>query len=149
MFNPEDFLNQTGDQAMDTKVTPPPVGEYRASADKVEIKTWQKRDDPSVHGLKLVIQWSIDDHAVLALLDREKVTVRQDIMLDVTEQNGLDYGKGKNVTLGRVREAVGLNTPGQPFAPSMIQGRQAKIKVGHRVDGEDIYAEVKGTAKLV
>ena len=82
------------------------------------------------------------------LLGRDKVTVRQGIMLDITDSGGLDMGKGRNIGLGRLREAIGLNTPGQPFSFSMVAGRVAKVNVSHRIDGENIYAEVKGVAKL-
>lgn len=148
MFSPEQFLEMQVTDSNDTKLTPIPVGEYTALPDKVEVKSWAKKDDPSVSGLKLVINWSIDDPAVKELLARDKVTARQDIMLDLTDSGGLDMGKGRNVGLGRLREATGLNTPGQPFSFTMLLGRPAKISVSHRIDGEAIYAEVKGVAKL-
>lgn len=148
MFSPEQFLDMQVTETNDTKLTPIPVGEYIAIAEKVEVKSWQKKDDPSVSGLKLLVTWSVDDGGVKALLGRDKITARQDIMLDLNEGGGLDMGKGKNVNLGRLREAVGLNVPGQPFSFSMVTGRAAKIKISHRVDGEDIYSEVKGVAKM-
>lgn len=148
MFSPEQFLEMQVNESNDTKLTPVPVGEYIAMPDKVEVKSWAKKDDPSVSGLKLVIQWVIDDQAVKELLSRDKVTVSQGIMLDLTEAGGLDMGKGRNVGLGRLREALGLNTPGQPFSFTMLQGRPAKVSISHRIDGEAVYAEVKGVAKL-
>lgn len=148
MFSPEQFLDMQVNETNDTKITPVPVGEYTALIDKVDVKSWQKKDDPSVSGLKLSVLWQIDDEAVKTLLGRDKVTSQQDIMLDLTESGGLDMGKGRNVSLGRLREAVGLNIAGQPFSFSMLTGRMAKVKIGHRVNGEDIYSEVKGTAKL-
>lgn len=148
MFDPNSFLDMQVTETNDTKVTPVPVGEFVAVADKVEVKSWQKKDDPSVGGLKLLVQWAIDDPSVKELLGRDKVTVKQDIMLDITESGGLDMGKGRNVGLGRLREAVDLNKPGQPFSFNMITGRLAKAKVSHRIDGEDIYAEVKAVAHV-
>ena len=146
-FDPNTFLNTTYEEANDTKITPCPVGEYLAVASKVDAKTWASRDG-SQSGVKLVILWEIDDANVKQLLGRDKVTSRQNIMLDLNEAGtGLDLGKGKNVGLGRLREALDLNTPGQAFAFSMIEGRLAKVMVSHRVDGEDIYDEVKKVAK--
>lgn len=142
-FDPTTFLNQTFDEANDTKIIPCPVGEYLAIADKVEVKTWASKDGSS-SGLKAAILWEIQDDNVKKLVDRDKILVPQDQLLDLTEEGNLDFGKGKNVGLGRIREALGLNTPGEPFAFSMIQGRLGKVKVNHRVVGEDIYAEVKG-----
>ncbi len=146
-FDPNTFLNTTYEEANDTKITPCPVGEYLAVASKVDAKTWASRDG-SKSGVKLEILWEIDDANVKQLLGRDKVTSRQNIMLDLNEAGtGLDLGKGKNVGLGRLREALDLNTPGQAFAFSMIEGRLAKVMVSHRVDGEDIYDEVKKVAK--
>ncbi len=144
-FDPNTFLNQSFDEANDTKVVPCPVGEYLALADKVEIKSWAARDGSS-SGLKAEITWDIQDENVKQLLGRDTVKVRQQQMLDLTETGALDFGKGKNVGLGRIREALGLNTPGDPFAFSMIQGRMAKVKVSHRANGEDLYDEVKAIA---
>lgn len=148
MFNPEQFLDMQITESNDTKTIPVPAGEYTAVAEEVKCRQWQSKQDPSKSGLTLDITWSIDDAAVKGLLGRDKVTVRQGIMLDITDSGGLDMGKGRNIGLGRLREAIGLNTPGQPFSFSMIAGRVAKVNVSHRIDGENIYAEVKGVAKL-
>jgi hypothetical protein len=70
-------------------------------------------------------------------------------MLDLNESGtGMDTGKGKNVTLGRLREALGLNQPGTPFSFRQLIGRAAKISVTQRVDGDQIYNDVKGVVKL-
>lgn len=148
MFDPSQFLEQQTSEANDTKLVPIPVGEYTAIVEKVEARQWRKKDDPSVSGVALDNIWEIDDAALKQLLGRDKITVKQGIMLDLTETGGLDMGKGKNVALGKLREAVGLNTPGMPFAPSMLVGRAAKIRVEHRIDGENIYSEVKAVTKL-
>lgn len=147
MFNPDIFLQGAVTEANDTKKIPCPVGEYTAVAEKVEARQWQSKDGLQ-SGIALDITWSIDDPAVKEVTGRDNVSVRQGLMLDVLDGGGLDMSKGKNIGLGRVREALGLNTPGQPFAPSMIQGRAAKVTVSHRVNGEDIYDEVKKVAAL-
>lgn len=148
MFNPEQFLDQQFTEANDTKLVPVPVGEYTAIAGEVKCRQWQSKADPSKSGLTLDITWEIDDPAVKELLGRDKVTVRQGIMLDLTESGSMDMGKGRNVGLGRLREALNLNQPGQAFSFSMIPGRLAKVAVTHRIDGENIYAEVKSLARL-
>lgn len=145
-FDPATFLNTTIEEANDTKVIPVPAGEYLALAEKVDIKSWSSRDGSS-SGLKLEIVWDIMDDNVKALLGRDSVKCIQQQMLDLTDTGNLDLGKGKNVGLGRIREALDLNTPGQPFAFPMIQGRMARVAVSHRTAGEDIYAEIKKIAK--
>lgn len=148
MFSPEQFLDMQVTESNDTKVIPVPVGEYVAVVEEVKVRNWQNKQDPSKAGMALDVFWAIDDQAVKEFLGRDKVTVKQGVMLDLTDSGGLDMGKGKNVGLGRLREATNLNTPGQPFSFSMFPGRVAKVKVEHRVDGETIYAEVKQVAKM-
>lgn len=144
-FDPASFLHQSVEGANDTTFTPVPEGEYLALADKVEVNRWQKSDG-SAAGLRLDVTWEIQDDAVKQLLGRDKITVRQGQMLDLTESGQLDMGKGKNIGLGRIRAATDLNDPSQPIQMSMIQGRLAKISVKHRVHEDQIYAEVKSIA---
>jgi len=147
MFNPEEFLDMQITEENSTKAIPVPAGEFVAVVEKVDMKSWAKKDDPSVGGLKLEVTWNIDDQSVKDTLERDKVSCKQQIMLDLTDSGGLDMGKGKNVGLGRLREAVGLNVKGQPFSFTMLTGRLAKVKVEHRVDGENIYSEIKAVSK--
>jgi len=144
-FDPATFLNTTFTEANDTKVIPVPAGEYLAISEKVEIKPWSSKDG-SNSGIKLEIVWDIQDENVKALIGRDVVKVTQQQMLDLTDTGALDLGKGKNVGLGRIREALGLNTPGEPFAFGMIQGRMAKVAVSHRTYNDEIFAEIKKIA---
>jgi hypothetical protein len=142
------LLDMSVDQANDTKVIPVPVGEYIAVCTEVKARPWSSKSDPSKSGIALDLQWSIDDANVKALLGRDDVKVKQGVMLDLTESGGLDMGKGRNVGLGRLREAVGLNTPGQPFSVTMVQGRMAKVLISHRAVDDQIFSEVKAVAKI-
>jgi len=148
MFNPDQFLDTTIDNSNDTSTIPVPVGEYTGIVDKVAARQWTKKDDPSVGGIALDILWIVDSTDVCQLLGREKVTCKQGIMLDLTESGGIDMGKGRNIGLGRLREALDLNTPGKPFSFNMLPGQVAKINITHRISGEDIFAEVKSVSKL-
>ena len=148
MFSPEQFLDMQVTESNDTKVIPVPPGEYIAVVEEVKIRPWQSKADPSKAGIALDLQWTLDDAGVKTLLGRDEVSVKQGVMLDLSEAGGLDMGKGRNISLGRLREACGLNSPGQPFSVTMLTGRMARVKVEHRVDGENIYAEVKQVAKV-
>jgi hypothetical protein len=144
------FMDLSISDANDTVVIPVPEGEYTAVAEEPVVRQWTSQDGTK-SGIALDLQWVIDDQAVKTLLGRDKVTVKQGLMLDLNEQGGLDTGKGKNVGLGRLREACGLNVAGQPFSFRMLGGQVAKVAVKHRPDKNDtsvIYAEVKGVAKL-
>ena len=149
MFNPEQFLDMQVTESNDTKTIPVPVGEYTAVAEEVKCRQWQSKQDLSKSGLTLDITWSVDDAVVKELLGRDKVTVRQGIMLDITDSGGLDMGKGRNIGLGRLREATDLNVPGQPFAMAMLPGRLAKIKVTQRpgTEPDQVYNDVRGVTK--
>lgn len=147
-FDPAAFLDMTFNEANSTQRIPVPAQEHVVVIEKVATRKWTKRDDPSKSGLALDITYLIDDPAVKTLLGRDKVTVVQGIMLDLTESGALDFGKGKNTELGRLREATGLNAPGQPFGFRMLEGKVLKVLVSHRVDGDRIYEDVKGTIKM-
>ena len=144
MFDPNSFFEQVITEIGSTEVVPIPAGEYLATIDKKEVTTWQKKDDPSVSGLKLKITWSLEDQAVRDLLGRDKVVVSQDIMLDITETGSLDMGKGRNVELNRLRAAVDLNVSG--FSFHQLDGRMARVTVKQDQDKNDpqkFYARVK------
>ena len=146
-FDPQSFLDASVSGTNDTKITPVPVGEYMGIVEKVSPRQWQSKDG-SQTGISLDVIWLIEDESVKEYLGRTSVSCKQGIMLDLTPQGGLDMSKGKNVGLGRLREAVGKNNPGEAFSFAMLPGAAAKVGVTHRVVGEDIYAEVKQVAKL-
>lgn len=141
-FDPTAFLNQTFSETNSTEMVPVPEGEYLAISSEPKIDTWSTKDGSS-SGLKTTIMWEIQDEAVKELLGREP-KVKQEFLLDLTDSGALDFGKGKNVTLGRTRAAMDLNEPGQPFAFPMMGGRMAKVLVKHREYNGALFPEVKG-----
>ena len=116
-FDPSTFIDATFNEANSTVSTPVPAGEVIAVAGEPKIETWISKDGTK-SGLRAEIPWVIEGNAAITqVTGRPKNTVRQSIMLDVTpDGQGLDMGKGMNVSLGKLREAVGLNTPGSPFS---------------------------------
>ncbi len=147
MFNAQEFLDATTTAAGSTKIIPVPIGEYMGVIDKVAPRQWQSKDGTQ-SGIALDVIWLVEDEAVKQALGRPTVTTKQGIMLDLTPQGALDYSEGKNVGLGRLREAVGKNEEGVPFSFSMLPGLSAKIAITHRVVSEDTFSEVKSVAKL-
>ena len=96
----------------------------------------------------LDVHWSIDDAGVKEATGRDDPQVRQSIFLDIDANGRLDVSKGRNLQLGRLREALGLNTPGIPFKFADISGKVARVLVKHRLDAEGTtWADVKGVAK--
>ena len=144
-FNPDTFLNTETDSANSSTYTPVPEGEFNASI-KV-IKPRVLTDGRAV----LDVTWTVDDEVARNETGMAEPSVRQTLWLDTTESGGLDFGKGKNVGLGRLREAVGQNQAGKPWAPGMLVGQVAKVKVGHSIDKRDgvtINADVKAVLPL-
>lgn len=150
-FDPQSFLDATVDSSMDTKLIPVPIGEYGGTIEDIEIKTWQSKDDPSKSGIKLECKVLLDDAGgvISEATGREKNYVSHQVMLDTLPGGGLDVSKGKNVGLGRLREAVDLNRPGEPFSFRMLQGRRAKYAIKHRPYNGDLFADVGAVTALV
>lgn len=147
MFDADSFLQASIQGSNSTKVTPVPIGEYPGVIEKVVPRQWQSKDG-TVSGVALDVFWLVEDQGVKDHLGRDTVSCKQGIMLDLTPQGGLDMSPGKNVGLGRLREAVGQNDASKPFSFQNLPGLMAKINVQHRVNGEDVFAEVKGVAKM-
>jgi hypothetical protein len=145
-FDAQSFLSAAITSSNDTKVTPVPVGEYLAIIDKIAARQWQSKDGTQT-GVALDVFWSIEDANVKQYLGRDTVTCKQGIMLDLTPSGGVDESKGKNIGLGRLREAVGKNAPGERFTFDMLPGLMAKVSVAHRVTDTDVFAEVKAVAR--
>lgn len=146
-FDPDVFLGTETEDSTDTKIIPVPEGQYLAVVDKVQARK-STRDDGSEFYV-LDVTWAIDDPAVAEATGRDQNSVRQSIFLDVNENNSLDMGTGKNVQLGRLREALGQNKSGKAWSPNHMQGQAAQVMVSHRPDREDpetFYAEVKRVA---
>jgi hypothetical protein len=151
MFNAETFLNTSHTEAADTSLLPVPEGEYVALSSPVSADSFREFDikrgeRAGQKGYALDLEWTINDEGIKASLGRTP-KVRQSIMLDVTSGGGLDFGKGKNVGLGRVREALGQNQNGQPWSFAMLGSQVAKVKVKHRLYEDKIFAEVGDVTK--
>ena len=144
-FNPDTFLNTETDAANATTYTPCPEGEFNAAIKAIKPRVLT--DGRAV----LDITWTVDDETAREETGMAEPPVRQTIWLDTTESGGLDFGKGKNVGLGRLRDAVGQNQSGKPWAPGMLVGQVAKVKVSHSIDKRDgvtINADIKAVLPL-
>jgi len=142
-FDPQSFLDASITEANDTKVIPVPVGEYLGVIEKVTPRQWQSKDGTQ-SGIAIDIIWLIEDQDVKTFLGRDEVKCKQGIMFDMLPSGALDMSKGKNIGLGRLREAVGMNKPGQAFSFQSLPGLSAKVSVKHRLVEDDTFAEVKG-----
>lgn len=150
MLNPEEFLNATTTEALDTHLDPCPAGEYIGVIDDVQVHkfVYKSGENEGKDGYRLALRWEIQDDAVKQALSRDKVSVMQSLLLDLTATgDGLDMGRGKNVRLGQIRDAVGQNVAGQPWNPKMLEGGVAKVKVKNGVYNDLPNAEIEAVRK--
>ena len=155
MLNAQEFLGMTQQGANATKLELIPEMEVGAqiAIDGLDLKDfkYKRGDREGQTGYRMTVKWEIDDPTgeIEKTIGRRPVIV-QSVMLDVTEAGSLDMGKGKNVTLGRLREAVGQNTDGKPWNPQMLLGQRAKIKIKHSINKEsgELQSEVERTTAL-
>lgn len=153
-FNISSMLNSQVTESNSTELLQIDEGEYIAVIDPVSEENFRsfdikKGERAGQKGLSLNLTWNINDEsgAIIAKIGRTP-KVRQNLFLDLTTQGGLDFGKGRNVSLGQLREALGQNMTGRPWSFGMLGGGVAKIKVKHRIlDDGRTMAEVQAVAK--
>lgn len=144
-FNLQQFLNTQVNEPMDTQLIPIPEGEYRASIKDVKPRMAKE-------SAILDVLWRVDDadHSVEAVTGLKENVARQSVFLDLLPNGGFDLSKGKNVQLGKLRDAVGQNVPGSPWSPGNLKGSVAVIKIAHRMDENtgNIFTDVKAVTRL-
>src|SRR5882724_6864658 len=121
-FDADSFMSQTVDAELDTTVVIPPEGDYRAMIGEFDsesgFRTFTGRDDSKNPGKEytlfqppFVLQDDPRLGEVKAARGSDNIVVsHKGMFLDLTDQGGLDVGKGKNVDLGRLRDSVGQNS---------------------------------------
>lgn len=148
LFDPKSFLSATLNEANSTKVIPLPIGETFGQITAMDIQTGEK-DGKSWYRLSATLE--ITDSEYLAkwqVAGAEKAKIDYRFLLDVNEGGGIAMGPGKNVKLGRLREAAGVNQPGKSL--DMMVGQIIRVSIGNRPDPNDpetIYADVTAVAK--
>jgi hypothetical protein len=142
-FNLDAFKNATFSGAMETHFTPPPADLYKGSILEIDLSQNQGKKDPSKMVSVLKLTWELEDPTgkVKEITGQDSSRAYQDVFLDLGPDGKLLGGKGRNIGLGALREAIGQNADGKPWAPSMLVGAKATIKVEiekfQRKDGGD------------
>jgi|CXWL01.1.fsa_nt_gi hypothetical protein len=146
-FDLDTFMDNTTSDAGSTSINPIPAGEYTAIIKDLS-KPHEFTSKTGAARYVTDITWELVnvDPKIVEEVGRDTLTVRQSIWLDLNN-GALDMGKGKNVSLNQVREAVKQNVAGQAWSPkNLIGAGPALIVVSHRHDKDDpsrIYTEVK------
>lgn len=142
-FDTDEILNLQTEGKMETSLPPIPEGEWPAYVKDVKARQGEKDGKPWV---ALDVTWAVTDSFVAGEVGIEEPTARQTVFLDLNESGGLALGKGKNLQLGRLREAVGQNGP-QPWQPSNLIGANAIVRIAHREYNGNTYVDVKSAAR--
>lgn len=152
MLNVEEFLGTQVTTATATKFELVPENEEgyvaQIANDGIDLKDFKYGPDTEragQTGYRMTVKWEIEDpEGKLREQMGRPATITQSILLDITSEGALDMGKGKNVNLGRLREAVDQNKDGQPWQPAMLLGQMARISVKHSVNKKngELQAEV-------
>ena len=140
-FDPAIFEETVIEAANQESYVPVPEADYQAYIDSYGFKT--PKDS-----VILDINWIVPDDNLAEQLGMEEVGVRQSIFLDVTDGGALDFGTNKNVRLGRLRAALGLNDAGKPFQFAMLNSQRATIAVTQRPDKNDASIIYNDVAKV-
>ncbi len=156
MFDPNAFAEGAVDAPMST--TPPvcPEGEYVFMLDSdpamlvpKELKGTSGRTGKDYHFWQLPLMAICQDSAVKEKMKRDTLKVRCFINLDLDDGGRPETGEGKNVALGRLREALGQNKPG--WKPKDLLGAGPFIGRVKHTQGKnpgDVYADITNTTKV-
>ncbi len=149
MFDVQGFMQTVVDSASSTKyINPPDLDDAIGQIKKVDGREIVTATNPK----QVVVDITFDmiDDRVKEHTHRENGNnARYSVFIDTTPGGGLDMGEGKNVKLGKLREAVGQNTPGEPWAFSMLIDKTCRCKLVNRTaeDGQE-YCDVKAVIPL-
>ena len=152
MFDPQKYFESSTEEPMETTLSPIPVGEYTAVVRSVKIFPIKDKQTgmERTNTIRTTITWDIDDKPLEQQLGRTNLTVQQTVFIDFDDNGSFATGRDKNVQLGRLREALNLNSG--RFTLQMLEGAgPARIAVHHEPDSRDdslIYAKVKNVTRI-
>ena len=140
-------------EKLDTTYPVPPEKEYTANIGEPrdELKEWfrnVKRDDGTVTAT-INIPFILHDETVRDQLGVRTLTSRLTIWLDTEISGALSTGKGKNISLGQLREALGQKEI-TPWNFSMLIGAGPVKVITTNSTGKDgkVYSNVSKVAKI-
>lgn len=131
-FDAAKFLNNVYTDALDTKRTLIPEGDWRCFIQGVDVAAGN-RPDACMFRISVVFD-DPDLAAKEGMEGRDKIIMNQTLFVDIDpETQAIKHGGGQNWQLGKVRAACGQNNPGQPWSPSMLEEKGPLfVRVQHR-----------------
>jgi hypothetical protein len=153
MFDPAQFFENEISSEMATKRVDPPAGRYNFQITEIALKKFDAKEPGGKDSYRLEFTCEADAHQsapdgsnIAEAIGRDKFFGRYSGWADLTPSGAWELGPGKNITLGAIREATGLNVPGQPFRIGMLKGQVFNGDLYFRQDDKDPekrYAEIR------
>jgi hypothetical protein len=122
MFNPEEFMQSTFEDEFETSRSLIPNDEYQAVIQEIEAKTVGAESRPV-----LSVRFALVNSGDEALDGR---VLYHTVWLDMDERGALLRGPDKNIGLGQLLSAVGMN--GKSWSPPQLTGQVVLVQVGTR-----------------
>lgn len=148
-FDPQMFLDATTTEALQRRPPLPAgmdftatLGEPKARSGEKDGKAWNAIDFP------VEIDLNAYPDVKKALGGVEKAVLKFGFVLDLTEGGMMDWSVGKNNKLRRLREALGMNIPGQTFSMRAMQGRMVKVKIKHVPYEGEVLDDIDSVSKV-
>lgn len=143
-FDPQLFAQTAIKAQLDTQIIPCPVGDYRFIISKIDFRQAGRKDNPNDKLTFLDLTCDLDISLYPEVVEetkRDKISIRYSIILDLNEAGMLDVGPGRNVGLGRLREAVGQNTDDE-WSFNQLLGQPLVGKVVHEPYKDSVIANI-------
>lgn len=145
-FDLDSLMEATITESNSTSLKPLPADDLPGVIDKVKLsqgekdgKTWVRMD----------VIYDVTCPAACEATGLEEPKALQAVFLDINPNGTLDNAEGKNIGLGRLREATGLNVPGQPFNFSMLEGKPVVVKIKNEPNKSDPQGGLRSVVAAV
>lgn len=150
-FDPNSFLNQTISGGFSTRVKPVPPGEYPAIIKSLGAREVDSKMNPGQKQLVVDVTFALADPSVAEATGRPEPTTRLSLWIDRTAGGAIDRSEGKNIGLGRLLAAIGMNMGDAEFSFNDLIGKSVLVSVTNNPDKNDpetVYDNVSKVAAI-
>lgn len=133
-FNPDIFLTQavTGSNA-EERIPHPEGQDFPGQIKDLKIDSGTNKDSGR-QWAKVTAQIEALDRQALADVGLEECVVHYPFFLDLTDEGGLDMGVNRNVGLGKIRAACGMNSEDEEFSLIQLKGQRVSYSIVHKLN---------------
>jgi hypothetical protein len=150
VFDATTFMSTTIKAELDTKFPVIPEGEYLAQVKKIDMRQVEFRKIEG-SGIAIEVQWELLDDSVRESTKMEHPFCRQSFLLDLVKDSDppqLDLGEGRNIRLGQILAACGLNSK-KGWSIGMILNQTCGVRVKHRDNPDDPEAPFSDVSRVI